>query len=403
MNLLKKNVEKFLIRDEMVVSPNGFAPVDTALERYTRRFNQFIPPVEDLSKEQKECLNEFGKAMEHYDNLLSPFRLQGINYTIGLGGGALRDFLLGNIDQIKDLDLFVCFEDDKYAMETDPFVPVITKSIAKNVLGEEFVPDLEFYHQIADKEQYFKDKYSKEHQETVNLWIAHDPYKEAEKNEKRIIKMNNAWIKWRDNEFNKDALTEVCMRLLDKTETVTSYYSNKNSQKNIVSVNPYLNEQMYGNIKMLSSCLKYPVDLVICKHPAFFFSASFDFAICKVVCNYSDNQFEDDQIEIIKCFNPEVPVWQNVYDNIIASPTFLKDLNDNTVSINIRNFTKEHIDYFMDKHFLKLKQKYPDRQLKMYNTVDPDLKEYFDIVFLNASLDVDLPAKDAKSGLKRKI
>jgi hypothetical protein len=403
MNLLEKNLEKFGPLDVMNVSPNGFAPEDTAFQRYTRRFNQFIPPVESLSDAQKECLNEFGKAMEHYDKLLTPFRQQGINYTIGLGGGALRDFLLGNIDQIKDLDLFVCFEDDKYQMVPEPFVPAISKSIAKNILGEEFVPDTDFYQAIADKEQQFKDKYSKDHTQTVNLWIAHDPQKEREKADQHYFKMHDAWIKWRDNEFNKDALTEVCMRLLDKTENVTGYYSNKNSQKEIVSVNPYLNDQMYGNIKLQSSHLKYPVDLVICKHPALPFSASFDFAICKVVCNYSDNQYSDEQVDVVQCFNPEKALWQNVYENILATPTFLKDLADNTVSINIRNFTKEHIDYFMDKHFLKLKEKYPERQLKMYNTVDPDLKEYFDIVFLNANLDADLPLKDGKSTIKRKI
>ena len=102
-------------------------------------------------------------------------------------------------------------------------------------------------------------------------------------------------------------------------------------------------------------------------------------------------------------FKPETPLWQNVYENILATPTFLKDLADNTVSINIRNFTKEHVDYFMDKHFLKLKQKYPDKQFKMYNTVEPDLKQYFDIVFLNANLGADLAIKDGNSGVKRKI
>lgn len=403
MNLLEKNLEKFGPLDIMNVSPNGYAPEDTAFQRYSKRFNQFIPSIESLSDAQKECLNEFGKAMEHYDKLLTPFRQQGIDYTIGIGGGAIRDFLLGDIDQIKDLDLFVCFEDEKYRMEPTPFVPVITKAIAKNILGEDFVPDMDFYQQLSDKERTFKNDYENNNPLKVNIWIAADPQKDAEKQEKHIIKMHNEWVKWRDNEFNKDALTEVCMRLLDKTETVTGYYSNKNSQKNIVSVNPYLNDQMYGNIKLQSSNLKYPVDLVICKQPALLFSASFDFAICKVVCNYSDNYYGDEKIDVVKLFKDDIPLWKNVYENILVPPTFLKDLADNTVSINIRNFTQEHVDYFMDKHFLKLKKKYPDRQLKMYNTVDPDLKQYMDIVFLNGNLGVDLPLKDGKSTIKRKI
>ena len=114
MNLLEKNIKINNIRyknSNTTMQDESNYPLSvlnsTPLSRYTQRFNKFIPKIEDLNEKHKECLNEFALSLEHINAALEPFKEQGIDYTIGLAGGAVRVFLLDRIEDIKDHDIYL--------------------------------------------------------------------------------------------------------------------------------------------------------------------------------------------------------------------------------------------------------------------------------------------------------
>ena len=337
----------------------------TPIERYTAKFEKHIVKKEDLTIEQKNVLDQFSKTLQFIDSQLKPFETQGIHYTLGIAGGCVRDFLMNKSDYIKDIDVVVCFHDTNNI-----------DKIIKLQHPEKFVPEIN-PHQ-------FKEITGKEPQQSIyDFDVAGDTSPKKNENSKKII------------------LTQACSDLMAQKAHVKNTYF---SHMNIVA--DYFNDQIYGDIKIDIPGVNYPVDLVIAKQDTQDFLHTFDFAICKAACvykktnplsNLGKNDFFQNE------FDDKKEGWENVYDNFLIMHTFLKDLNDKTLTLNAKHFSPEHIDYFMRKHYKNLNAKHPDYRLNVIKVEEEDIKNHIEKAGMAIYLDQNLSVPKIASAIKRKI
>jgi hypothetical protein len=126
--------------------------------------------------------------------------------------------------------------------------------------------------------------------------------------------------------------------------------------------NKYLNKNIEA-IFQVDGLGNKKIDLILSQHSGRGFAMSFDFEICKGEINLdfiTENQnFEGDAIK-------------EMLNNLWLMPSMLRDIDEKTLSISSANFDVEHIHYFMNKHFLKLKDKFPTYS---FNYFTHDLNE----------------------------
>lgn len=119
----------------------------------------------------------------------------------------------------------------------------------------------------------------------------------------------------------------------------------------------YCSKHMFSNIKIPKQ-FSYPVDLIFTNDSIEDFVQTFDFSICKIYYKHNIEQFETIQ---------NLESWQKIYHRIIFTPTFLKDLKDKTITLNLRHFDENEIEYFLTHHYQRIKEKYFDYSLNMIN------------------------------------
>lgn len=369
MDLLYKNILMNSVQD---ANQNGIVLPTTPKQRYTQRFNQIIPCKNDLTFEQKEVLNELANSMKEVDLALSEFRKNNIEYTVGIAGGAIRDFLAGKANEIKDIDIFVCFITENYKFTKDVSIPFISDVVA---------------HELTNKKYHLKQIYEDLLEKTPapNL----DGLNQRKAQEK-IFEHHRSI----NQDAQKKVLVDVCSEVLKKSFSVGSTHYSLNGM-----ADNYLNSAIYGDIKLKSPHLKYPVDFVITKHSCKTFMASFDFSICKVASVYSDY---DEKAGLHKVFDETKEPWENLYDNLFITPTFLKDMCEKTLTLDASDFSREHINYFMEKHYKKLVKKFPDYQPKIIKA-SSDLAKDLENAAMAIRLDLLLKDKDSPMPKKLKV
>lgn len=326
--LLEKNISLFKIQDfneKFSFDSNE----GTQLSRYTQRFLEFIPSIESLSQEKIYILSQFAKGLKLIDTALAPFEKNGIGYSLAIGGGCIRDFITGKISEIKDMDIMVYFFDlngsiPNMVLKDDTH---IKSSCLRSMLTENIRKKLFMYeHKSPD-------------------------------------------------ELEKNTITEICGELISKEMKVEKLQYSKNGL-----VSTYMNSFIHGNIKISSLELQYPIDLIIAKAPFEEFIHTFDFGLCKIGASYK--KVIHKQSAKTQCvFDDTKADWQNIYDNLYVPHTFLIDLQHKTFSLLDGQFEKAHVDYFMQNHYPKMKQKYPDFHLNVIR--NPDNRRFFHHKILN--------------------
>ena len=125
------------------------------------------------------------------------------------------------------------------------------------------------------------------------------------------------------------------------------------------------------------------VDLIVSDYSRLGYVTTFDFEICKI---YADLK--------------NVKTVKDLIDKIVPTGSMLRDLNDKTFSLNAIKFNEEHMDYFFNKHLLKLKEKYPDFKLNYFT--QKEKKDFTEIenkrwIFANkCKMEIDLKVKGLK-------
>ena len=97
------------------------------------------------------------------------------------------------------------------------------------------------------------------------------------------------------------------------------------------------------------------IDLIVSDFVGAEFIQTFDFEICKGVLDF-DSLFKKTELN----HEQQIELCAN---EVFLTVGMLRDLGRKTLSICCDSFTVENIHYFMNKHFLKLRGKFPDYEL----------------------------------------
>lgn len=133
----------------------------------------------------------------------------------------------------------------------------------------------------------------------------------------------------------------------------------------------YYSKHLFSNIKIPKKFF-FPVDLIFTNDSIEDFVQTFDFSICKIYYKYNFKELDQDF---------DLENWQKIYRKIIFTPTFLKDLSDKTITLNLNHFEESEIHYFLTHHYQRIKNKYSEYSLNIINGKE-QIKEkiYFEIL-----------------------
>ena len=286
---------------------------------YKNIFNKFFP--DNFSEEQLDSLNEFLKSFQYLDEKLKPFKNAGLNYELALAGGAIRDLFLGK--PISDLDMIVSFCNKKIIKGNNYVSYEITEDLWKQILGDKF-----------DEAEYVKIcHYAQQNLHLLSI--------DGEiQNEPRIDNYKIAYL---------------CSKLFGDVE--------KQKDINLTNCleNEYLNDLMIDNIKIKVPGLKFQIDFVLSRLEPDFYMRNFDFSLCKCILNYNKTNINN---EYIKLNNKSI---EDLCQNIFLPPQCLYDWERKTMTLNAKDFSEDHVEYFLSKHFVKMQKKFPDYTLNIIN------------------------------------
>lgn len=158
-------------------------------------------------------------------------------------------------------------------------------------------------------------------------------------------------------DFNEKMLTNLISAVLVESfpESIKKvYYANH-------EVATYQNNSIYGLLKIENISNKKPLDLIITNRFVDGFVDTFSFDLCKVYYEY----------------NPK-HAFKDMVDHIIIKHSMLNDLENKKLTMNLNHLSEENILYYMNKHYKKMKEKYPEYELSYRCRYEEDnpLSEY---------------------------
>ncbi len=333
----------------------------TPQKRYEDRFESVVPDFENLTQAELKLLKNAYIAMRSIDEALEPLTSIGYHCSIGLAGGAIRDWTQRNTELVKDFDIYINISrpttTHNYGEKT---LPILTKEELSDILP---IDKLNLVSQLFDK---------------IDLKDSSN-------------RANNGY----------EILDVVLEDLLAKTFTIDKHYASQNIEAQ------YLQNDIASNFKLTLPSLDTKIDLIVSEYPMEIFMATFDFEICKCGISYESSSYPVRNSKPSKSLkglniNDDEAVAKSMYSNLIYNHSCLKDFADKTLSLQSEHFTMEHIQYFMNKHYVKLKQKFQNHDLIVRhanNTVGLEIAEYCESMDEKISLNQHLPLKTANAGI----
>lgn len=142
------------------------------------------------------------------------------------------------------------------------------------------------------------------------------------------------------NTFGAKDFTDIIAKLVQEHYESEKFYSHESK------AGAYLNKVILGLCKIKDKLLDKPIDLIISNIEVEEYINFFDFSICKMM---------------MLCKSSEVEVKQDdLIDYIFMTRSALHDIKHKKITLKVDNFSIEHIDYFLKKHFLRVKEKLPN-------------------------------------------
>lgn len=303
-------------------------------------FELYYPKVENLSESQKTALIDIFDNAQILANVLKSLKDLGFDFSLSIVGGAVRDIALNKAETINDYD-FVLQLDDSFTKLNLLKEKITDQAIASTLDRDE---QSLFYGQLNSFEKYLSENQFKN--------SMHDPY--LAMSNKKIEEQTKVKLLWQ-------ILVERQIKTLNKEY---STFRNKDVE------NKYLNQHIECIFQLNSSSNK-KMDLILSERNGAGFAMTFDFEICKGVIPLDflleSQQFKGNIIE-------------EMLDEIWLMPSMLKDIADKTLTIRANNFTQDHINYFMGKHFLKLKEKFPHHTLNYCTSIEKDCTDNINLI-----------------------
>jgi hypothetical protein len=183
----------------------------------------------------------------------------------------------------------------------------------------------------------------------INAYIGETPKNASMKMNMKVKQIFDEYL---PNEKAKtitaDLLSKLVNAIIEKNYKTKLFLSTDNE------IGDYQNDHILGIIKIADSKLYKPMDIIISKDPVEIFSSTFSFDMCKGFIKFNENFKEK-----LK----EQNGFLNLLDNIILSKHMVKDIVNKEYTMNLQNINEDHMHYYMNKHYLKMKEKYKDFKL----------------------------------------
>lgn len=305
------------------------------------------------NQEVMMTMKKIFSEMTYIYQALEPLENAGLDFTLSLVGGALRDLFTENYHLIKDLDIVLSINNvENYSKNNN--VSTIT--------------NLENISEIQEQVQVCKSKYKE-------------------------------WDYW-DIDKKIAALIEVSIaKNLNIKQTFIPLELPKHMEDNGIFRSNYHNVFLRGVVKIEDEKLRYPIDVLICNSTAKDYVNTFDFNICKIMLSITSEQFKKMSLN----FN-----WdslEQIKNEIIPTNDFWLDIVYKNLTLNPIGFDMNALERSIVEHLPRIQAKYPEYKLNLnkYNGSDliqDDVKEYLNKMHDFIELNEKLPTKQDSRNIK---
>lgn len=305
------------------------------------------------SQEVMIAMKKIFLDMSYIYQALEPLEYAGIDFTLSLVGGALRDLFTENYDLIKDLDIVLSINNiENYSKNKD---------ISK-------IANLESMPGIKQAVEICKNKYKE-----WDLWDL----------DKKIAALVEASISQK----------------LNIKQTFIPLDLPKHMDDNGIFRSNYHNIFLRGVVKVEDEKLRYPIDILICNSTAQDYVSTFDFNICKIMLSINSEQFRKMSLN----FNWDT--LENIKNQIIPTNDFWMDIVYKKLTLNPLGFDMDALERAIVEHLPRIQKKYPEHKLDLirYNDsekIQEDVKDYLTKMHNFIELNEKLPTKQDSRNIK---
>lgn len=265
-------------------------------------------------KDKKLVLQKIYDDCQKLNKCLEPLKDMGISYRIELFGGAVRDYLLGRHNNIKDLDILISlsptrpWNSDSYWIEQEQNRLFVKENF------ENFFTETELDAVNFDS----SDKLYTKHNKIAQIFLA---------------------------------------RSAEVTHTNFFDFSNRVIKKNMYGEN--ILQSLSGLMKVNKGAFNYELDLLMTDKPTQYFVNCIDFDICNL------------KISLIDTNSPGynyIPALEDLSSRFYGSLQFFNDVMNKTITFNVTDLTTcQQIEHSLGGHRERLIKKYPDYKLEISN------------------------------------
>lgn len=315
---------------------------------------------EAFSKDNKSfVLFKIWSDAKKINNMLAPLKPMGINYTLDLTGGSVRDFVLDKENDIKDLDFMLSIS--WHGFNSNELVKKIPAHFSQQELKE--VNWAEFLSRVEKKEN------------DEDLFETIYPI---------------------DQEELKRKILNLC---LNRVNQKYEFFGKKNRSIKVNSNNAY-DESLTRNDRLMAVAkldknnfnTNYPIDILLTDFIKPTFLEDFDFDICKASICFVNNT--------IKKEFPKSSA--HLVGRFVANIDFWADVKNKKITYNVKGRGLKEIDRSFDNHLVRIKEKYPEFEVLVVGENVASI-EYIKKKMFAKKLENDLDNKTANIKKKNKI
>jgi hypothetical protein len=276
------------------------------------------PRKDNLTVAQKEAIKDIIENGKLIAQILAPLKYCGLNLSLSLVGGAVRDMATNNSEKISDYDFIISLKDP------NDYYTSFEKNNLKRILGEEVINGI---------------------YERFNI-----NYEDTKREEYRRVGLNQ--------EIFKILVENIISESIDNVEIINE----KNMKESDQSLRAYFINNFIKTLFKIDGIKGKRIDLISSSINGFEYIKQFDFELCKGEINF------DILIE-----NPKKNLAiEHAIDNLWISPGMLRDINDKTISIEENKFPLNLIKHFCENHYPRIKEKYSNYNLNTICTKEPN-------------------------------
>lgn len=338
------NLKLFIETNNYDINKSSMPTPKDYMNQMLLLFNQYSLKNEDVTQLQWEKLQEI-----IYNKKIIEEKLKALNevveYSLDIVGGSLRDIMLGQPEIISDYDIVISCDG----------VPIPK---LMNLINSLNIP-MKFYNEELKEIKLFRIDNAKEQSKAKG-------YSLEESTEKYL-----------NEEIEKNLLFSMIVNHLMSDSVDYKNYKHNNVKKK------YMNFHI-TSINQFKGVNNSKIDLIVSEYSGINFLSTFDFELCKIKADLKNSKTKEDLL-----------------NNMVPLGSMLRDVNNNTLSVNAIKFPKESLKYFFNKHLLKLLKKYPDHKVNLYttkqiNSFTEEEKERW-IFAQKLKMEVDMPEKGIKN------